>query len=209
MTKNVATTKTIIEGSGIIGKGKGILNGNYEQVPMELLDYIELDLISHTDFVVYMKLLQFYNVEKGYAYPTITTLMIRTHIRSKATIHSSLNTLEEVGLIQKKRSNRGNNNYVVYKPLSKDEVYSLFPDKVEQLKEFETKLMNTAEHDKVRLQEYQLNNKEQQQQEQEIQAKRIAPKAEQPVNNNQNVMNDTDLLPEEIELLRKVELLNK
>lgn len=172
------TVKTI-KGTGIICKGN--VNGNFEIVPMELFDYIQLKLITHTDLVIYVKLLQLYNSDYGYAFPTIPQLMNYTRIGSKSTIDNSLDRLEEVGLIQKSKANRGNNIYVVYKPLSKSEIYSFFPDKVEQLKEFENKLTDNAEHDKKRLQHHQQIKKEQQEQKMhqpKIQAKQIVPRVE-------------------------------
>ncbi|MDD9312592.1 hypothetical protein PUS82_15060 [Cytobacillus firmus] len=97
----MSNTITTIKGTGIICKGN--VKGNFEQVPMELFDYIQLGLINHTDLIVYTKLLQLYNADYGYAFPTIPQLMYYTRIKSKATIHHSLNTLEEVGLIQKSK----------------------------------------------------------------------------------------------------------
>ncbi|MCU5653186.1 hypothetical protein OCF56_04610 [Bacillus mycoides] len=73
---NIVTT---IKGTEIICKGN--VEGNFEQVPMELFDYIQLGLITHTDLVVYMKLLQRYNENYGYAFPTIERLMIDTRIK--------------------------------------------------------------------------------------------------------------------------------
>ncbi|GAA0323247.1 helix-turn-helix domain-containing protein [Oceanobacillus oncorhynchi subsp. oncorhynchi] len=105
----MSNTNTTVKGTGIICKGN--VKENFEQTPMELFDYVQLDLITHTDLVVYVKLLQLYNENYGYAFPTITELMNFTHIRSKATIHNSLNTLEEVGLIEKSKTSRGNNIY--------------------------------------------------------------------------------------------------
>jgi DNA-binding MarR family transcriptional regulator len=101
-------------------------------------------------------------------------LMIYAGVGSKVTVHRSVNTLEKVGLIQRSRTNRGNNIYVVYRPLSKSELYSLVPDKVKELKENEEKLIKINEDDKERYQHHQ-QLKEQQP---EIPAKQIVPKAE-------------------------------
>ncbi|AJH75048.1 putative transcriptional regulator [Bacillus cereus ATCC 4342] len=160
--RNIVTT---IKGTGIICKGN--IEGNFEQVPMELFDYIQLGLIIHTDLVVYVKLLQLYNENYGYAFPTIEKLMIYTRIGGKATIHNSLKRLGEVGLVQKGKTNRGNNVYVVYKPLSKTELYKCVPDKVKQFKEFENKLLKISDQDKERFQQH-LQDK--QMREQQIQA---------------------------------------
>lgn len=160
MSRNVTTPQTVIEGTGIIGKGT--LKGNFEQTPMELFDYVQLDLISHTDMVVYVKLLQFYNVDLGYAYPTVPQLMFHTNVGSKATIHRSIKTLEDVGLIQKARGSKGNNIYEVYKPLDKSVLYKRVPAKVTKLKEVEAKLIKTAVSDKERFTKYKMDKQEQQ-----------------------------------------------
>ncbi|PEW04517.1 transcriptional regulator [Bacillus cereus] len=201
----MTNTVTTIKGTEIICKGN--LNGNFEQMPMELFDYIQLGLITHTDLVVYVKLLQLYNPDYGYAFPTIERLMIETRVGGKATIHNSLKRLGEVGLIQKSKANRGNNVYVVYKPLNKTELYKCVPDKVDQFKEFESKLVKTAEHDKERFQQHLQAKQLREQQEQRIQARQVVSTEEQPVNNELTGSKYNDLLPEEIEMLRKVELL--
>lgn len=156
------TSKTVIKGTGVICKGQRKLMGNFEQVPMELFDYVQLDLISHTDMVVFEKLLQFYNTDLGYAYPTIPQLMFHTNVGSKATIHSSLKTLEDVGLIQRARGSRGNNIYEVYMPLDKEVLYKRVPNRVKKLKEVEAKLLKTAVSDKERFKKYKMDSQEQQ-----------------------------------------------
>ncbi|TVX77812.1 transcriptional regulator [Peribacillus simplex] len=151
----MAANTTKIKSTGIICKGN--VEKNYEKVPMEVFDYIQLDLISHTDLVVYMKLYQYYNVEIGYAYPTIPQLMFLTNVGGKSTIHKSLKNLEIVGLIQKGKTLKGNNIYVVYKPLDKAELYECVPEKVVKLRERETDLVAMAENDKERFHQHMLD----------------------------------------------------
>ena len=52
------------------------MSGNFAQVPMELFDYVQLGLITHTDLVVYVKLYDLYNDAYGYEFPTIPKLMV-------------------------------------------------------------------------------------------------------------------------------------
>lgn len=151
---------------------KGNVESNYAKMAMELYDYIQLGLISHTDVIVYMKLYDLVNIEQGYAFPTVLQLMTYTRIGGKATIHSSLKTLVKVGLIDKSKTKWGNNTYFVYKPLEKEELYKRYPENVRQFKKFESKLMKTADHDKERYQLHQQNKQEQP----EIQAKELVPK---------------------------------
>lgn len=134
---------------------KGNVESNYAKMPMELFDYIQLELISHTDLAIYMKLYDLVNVEQGYAFPTIPQLMVYARIGSKATIHRSLKKLVEVNLIEKRKTRWGNNVYYVYKPLSKGELYKQYPERVEVFKTFEAKQMKMANSDKERYQSHQ------------------------------------------------------
>lgn len=156
MTNNTPKIKC----TGIIGKGN-LTAGEFELFPNALFDYLQLELINHTDLVVYMKLHQFYNKELGYAFPTIPQLMTYTRVGSKATIQRSLKSLESAGLIQRSRTNRGNNIYVVYKPLGKAELYECVPDKVEKFKEREANFLNMAVLDKERFHQHMLERQEQ------------------------------------------------
>ncbi|WP_460230459.1 helix-turn-helix domain-containing protein, partial [Bacillus cereus] len=124
------------------------------QVPAELFDYIQLGLITHTDMVIYIKLLQLYNPNYGYAFPTIDQLRSYTRTGSKATIHSSIRRLCEVGLIKKGKTSGGNNIYVVYKPLDTVDLYNAVPDKVEQFEEFESRLTKVSTDDKERYKQH-------------------------------------------------------
>ncbi|OTX92581.1 transcriptional regulator [Bacillus thuringiensis serovar londrina] len=168
---------TKIKGTGITCKGN-LKAGEFEMFPNMLFDYIQLGMITHTDLIVYMKLLQLYNENYGYAFPTIEKLMVYTRIGGKSTIHNSLKRLGEVELIQKGKASWGNNIYVVYKPLSKTELYKRVPDKVEQFKEFESKLIKISDHDKERFHQHLQDKQMREQQEQQIQARQVIPKEE-------------------------------
>lgn len=175
MENSVSNLSSNIEGTGIIGKGN--LLGNFAQVPMELFDYVQLGLITHTDLVVYVKLYDLYNDAYGYAFPTIPKLMVFTRIRSKSTIHQSLTNLEKVGLIRKQKGLGGNNIYLVYKPLDKSELYQCVPDRVEKFKEHEAKLLKTAELDKKRFNQHQLEKQLRIKKDPGMYSKRKEPKA--------------------------------
>lgn len=192
----MSNTEKHIKGTGVICKGN--VTGNFELLPMDLFNYVQLELITHTDLVVYVKLLQLYRDEYGYAFPTIQQLMNFTRVGSKATIHNSLNALGDVGLLHKSKTKNGNNVYVVYKPLSKDELYKIFPKKVEKLKEFEAKLFNIAEQDKERLMQHQINKQNQEQLESGIQAKQILPNVV-----TENIEEKENLSLKELKMLMK------
>lgn len=141
---------------------KGNVESNYAKMPMELFDYVQLELLSHTDLAVYMKLYDLVNVEQGYAFPTISQLMVFTCIRSKATIHRSLKKLVEVNLIEKRKTRWGNNVYYVYKPLDKDELYKLYPANFQKFTAFEAKQLQMAEKEADRLQQHLINKEKSQ-----------------------------------------------
>ncbi len=197
MENSVSNLSSSIEGTGIIGKKN--LSGNFAQVPMELFDYVQLGLITHTDLVVYVKLYDLYNENYGYAFPTISKLMVFTRIRSKSTIHQSLTNLEKVGLIQKRKAESGNNIYLVYKPLDKSDLYKRVPEKVKSFKEYESKLLKAAELDKERYNQHQLG-------------KQLIMNKEQGIHSKRTEQNKWDMYKQleekaEKDLKRKIELL--
>lgn len=147
-----------IKSTGIICKGN--ISDSFEKMPHDLFNYLELGLITHTDFTVYMKLTQFYNVEFGYAFPTIAQLMIYTRIASKHTISRSIKSLMAAGLLNKGKTSHGNNVYLTYKPLSKEELYKAVPQRVQELHELQAKLLNGSNSDKVRWEEFKQNQPE-------------------------------------------------
>ncbi|WKA56816.1 transcriptional regulator [Planococcus shixiaomingii] len=143
---------TVTKSSGIICKGS--IDKNYEKLPHDLSNYVELGLITLTDSWIYMKLTQFYNSDFGYAFPTITQLMIYSRKYSKSTIHQSIKNLVAAGLLQKGKTSKGNNIYRTYKPLGKEELYKLVPEKVQELREIEAKLLQANEADKIRWEDF-------------------------------------------------------
>ncbi|UTV31696.1 helix-turn-helix domain-containing protein [Bacillus altitudinis] len=153
---------------------KGNIDDKFAKMPVELYDYIQLDLISHSDVIIYMRLYDLSNDKLGYAYPTIPQLMVSTRIGSKTTIHRSIKKLVGVGLIEKEKTRWGNNKYFVYKPLSREELNKRYPDKAKDFIEFEAKIMNIAENDKERFQQHQQEKQEQT----DIHAKQIVPMSE-------------------------------
>ncbi|TXC89881.1 transcriptional regulator [Metabacillus litoralis] len=184
-----------VKSSGIICKGN--LEGNFELVPMELYDYLEIGLISGNDLVVYIRLLRYYNPEYGYAYPTIAQLRIDTGIKAKPSIHKCLRNLISVGLIKKSKTRKGNNIYLVYKPLERSVLYACVPDKVKQIEEFKARVTNQEVEDKNRLLHYKQTKEDNEKS--IIKAKQISTAFNIDINS---------LLPEEIETLEKLNKFN-
>lgn len=141
----------------------------FVSVPASIFHFIELGLISGNDFLLYTKLIDQYNTELGYAYPTYDQLEVITN-SSRDTINKSLAKLEELGLIEKRKGYKGNNVYYVYKPLDKEELYSLLPEKVEKLVQKRIQKNIKGERDKQRLRDWVPPKKEK-----EIQAIQVIP----------------------------------
>ncbi|MEY9865366.1 hypothetical protein ABIE66_000745 [Peribacillus sp. B2I2] len=188
---------TKIKSSGIPCKGN--VKDNFEIVPVSLFNYLELELISQNELVIYLKLLQLFNDDYGYAFPTIPHLMIYTGIGSKATIHNCLDNLEDVGLLKKAKANRGNNIYVVFKPLDQDDLYKAIPENVNKYEKKKTKLLNMNEYDKERFKQHLLNKIEN---DNKIQAKQIVPKVSK---GKLTKYDEVELSPEE---KRKIDILS-
>lgn len=147
-----STSVTRIPSSGIRCKGQEKLLGSFEQISMTLFDYLQLELITKVDMVVYIRLMAYYNKDYGYAFPTIRQLKLATGIEGNTTIQTSLKNLQNAGLIEKGKGASGNNIYVVFRPLEKAHIYSLVPHRVKKLKEKEMEVNQQGIEDWKRLQ---------------------------------------------------------
>lgn len=156
-------------------RGTNNVTSNFEKVPMDLFNYVELDLISSNDFVIYIKLLQLYNEEYGDAFPTVPQLQIMTNKGSKATIHNCISNLIKVGLVEKIKSNYGNNLYIPFQPLSKEELYRELPAAVKAFEKKKGNITAIAENDKMRLQEHLIEKENLEKRSESLNANTIIP----------------------------------
>jgi predicted transcriptional regulator len=166
---------------------------NFTKVPDSIHNFIELGLISGNELIVYLIMCRLFNENYGYAFPTIDQLEVMTNL-SRGTLIQALKNLEAVGLIEKAKGYRGNNVYVVFKPLDQNELYRQVPEKVELLKEKKIKKNAQVEQNKLRLRQYKESLDEN-----EIKAVKIVPKLE---SNKVETVVKTDT-PEEIEEITK------
>ncbi|WP_144549680.1 helix-turn-helix domain-containing protein [Bacillus sp. X1(2014)] len=164
---------TTVESSKITMRRENVPD-QYRKVPNSIHDYIELGLISGNDLIVYLRLYKLFNDSIGYAFPTIDQLEVYTNL-SRGTLTEAIKKLVAVGLIKKGQGYKGNNVYVVYKPLEQAELYKQVPDMVERLQSKKIKKNIQAERDKQRLQQFKESIEEQ---EQEFKAVRIEPRVE-------------------------------
>lgn len=107
--------------------------------------------------ILYGIIANYYNSERGYAYPTQYQLLER-YATSIGTLRSHLRTLEEVGLITIYKNKIGNNNcYVPHTPLSKEKLFEKCPQVKVIYDEKMTWIKKREHEDRSRLDE--LNSK--------------------------------------------------
>jgi predicted transcriptional regulator len=192
---------TVVRGINVICK-KNLKEGEFELLPVEIFNYLELRLLSSNDMCVYLKLLRLYNHEYGYAYPSIKKLRLMTGIRSKTTIVKSLDNLERSGLISREKGIKGNNVYKVYKPLSQAELYRQVPELVKDLEDFKERLEYIDEQDKERHQQYKSKKEDN-----DLSIRGITNITPKAANGGQEKITDDILMPEEQDTLSKIDLL--
>jgi|SRR5690625_2048366 len=105
----------------------------FYKIPKELTHYVD-----HKDYKTEMSMLygiivQLYNVEMGYAYPSISKLAL-LYGKGERTTGNQLAKLEKIGLIKRFRGQQGNYCYIPLKPLSKAEFFKKYPDAFENYK---------------------------------------------------------------------------
>ncbi|HDR7634212.1 TPA: helix-turn-helix domain-containing protein [Bacillus mycoides] len=129
---------------------KGNIEGNYEHFPKDLHAYLQLGVIKPSDVIVYMTLMAYHNTEIGYSFPTNVQIEIATGL-SKGTVCTSLQRLEKVDLIGRKRAKYYANKkiFFVFKPLTRDELYKQLPKEAEAFEKKKAKKLEEAEQNKA------------------------------------------------------------
>jgi len=141
----------MIEGSKNIATET--VNERFEKVSTDLFYYLELGLVIPYDIVQYFKLLQLYNKDYGYAFPTIYKLEVMLNT-SRNTILRSNKRLVNAGLLEIKRAKHGNNTYLPKQPLPKETLYKQVPSNVEEFEKRKAEIENKAFADGSRLNIY-------------------------------------------------------
>ncbi|OFC92718.1 hypothetical protein BTGOE5_53410 [Bacillus thuringiensis] len=150
-----------IRGTKKLAKEEIVKKGNYEPFPADIMNYIQLGLITHTDVYLYMTLLRYHSKEYGYAYPSSKQLEVEMGVSSK-TVTRSKDRLKEVGLIDTvKSANFANKDtYYVYMPLTKEELYQQAPKEAAEYQQKRELATNKAARDKVRYMKHLQEKKE-------------------------------------------------
>lgn len=168
------STKTIkqdiqIPVSGVLAKGN--ITTNYVTYPIQLNYYTQLGLILPADVLTYLNLIQYTNMEYGYAFPKITDLSKVTGMNDE-TVGNSLKRLERAGLIIKEKHHeyRTKNIYYVFIPYEKEDLDSMFPELKAKNEQRIAAIDKKGEKDKVRLNSYQQRLEEAKKQREELKA---------------------------------------
>ncbi|KAA0747501.1 hypothetical protein DN389_05570 [Bacillus sp. AY3-1] len=106
---------------------KETANGAFYRICQDLDFYQYIPKYKASMSILYGIIANYYNSERGYAYPTQYQLLER-YATSIGTLRSHLRTLEDVGLITIYKNKIGNNNcYVPHTPLSKEKLFEKCP----------------------------------------------------------------------------------
>lgn len=108
-------------------------SGAFIRLPKELMDYIYAPKYKAEMSTLYGLISNYYNAEYGYAFPNVLRLA-REYGKTEKTTRNHLRVLQELGLI-KITPTRGNNQYVPYVPLNRDELFNTYPEARERYKD--------------------------------------------------------------------------
>ncbi|OXB95538.1 MULTISPECIES: helix-turn-helix domain-containing protein [Bacillus] len=183
---NKKTTKQNIQipVSGTLAKGN--ITTNYVICPIQLNYYTQLGLILPADVLTYLNLIQYTNVEYGYAFPKISDLAKVTGMNGE-TVSNSVKRLERAGLIIKEKNYEyGNKNiYYVFTPYEKEDLGEIFPDLKAKNDQRIAAIDKKEKKDKGRLEGYQQKLEKAEKQREALKAKsKVNSTPEPPVQDN-------------------------
>lgn len=116
-----------IEGTGeVYNKSKNAEGEFFIKMPSNLMNYVHVPGYKPEYNYLYAIIVDFYNVEQGYAYPNEWQLS-RKYGKGTRTVREHINALVRFGLIKKFK--RGLNNcYVPLQPLSQEKLFKVCPE---------------------------------------------------------------------------------
>lgn len=121
----------------------------FEKVSTDIFFYVQLGLIKCSDVALYIKYLELYNPNYGYAFPTIYQLEDYLNC-SRSSLMKANKRLVAAGLLVKGKYQQNNNVYLPLQPLSKEELAKQVPNKVKELENRQMKIYKNANEDKIR-----------------------------------------------------------
>lgn len=121
----------------------------FEKVSTDIFYYVQLGLIKPFDIALYVKYLELYNEEFGYAFPTIYQLEDYLYC-SRQSIVSANKRLVEAGLLII-RKHKNNNIYFPLQPHTKEDLGKQVPHLLIELDKRREKIYSLADKDRFRL----------------------------------------------------------
>jgi hypothetical protein len=127
MRRDFTMSQQLITGTGkVFNKKEKNEDSFFVKMPSGLMNYIHIPGYEPEYNYLYTIIVDFYNADQGYAYPTEHQIARRYGKKEKA-IRRHMAVLERVGLIKTSKSN-GNKIYVPYQPLTKEELFEKCPE---------------------------------------------------------------------------------
>ena len=121
----------------------------FEKVSTDIFYYVQLGLIKPFDLVLYVKYLELFNEDYGYAFPTIYQLEDYLNC-SRQSIVSANKRLEAAGLLII-RKHKNNNVYFPLQPHTNEDLAKQVPQLLIELEKRREKIYSVADKDKFRL----------------------------------------------------------
>ncbi|HDR7887978.1 hypothetical protein [Bacillus toyonensis] len=135
--------------------------GSFEQFPADIMNYVKLELITHTDVYLYMTLIRYHSKKYGYAYPTSKHLEVEMGAAA-GTLVRSKKRLVQAGLIDivKSANVAYKDTFYAYMPLTKEELYQQAPKEAAEYQERKELATDKAARDKARYEKHLQEKKE-------------------------------------------------
>lgn len=125
--------------------------GTFIRVPTDIRNYVYIDGYKAEMSYLYALIVDYYNAEMGYAFPSLYTLA-RDYGKAESTLCKHIEMLEKVELIQVKNNGLGRVNfYRPLTPLPKEELFHKFPKAAQNYEKINKQKARLAESDWGRL----------------------------------------------------------
>lgn len=124
----------------------------FEKISTDIFYYVQLGLIKPFDIAVYVKYLELFNEEYGYAFPTIYQLEDYMNC-SRQSIVSANKRLVVAGLLIIRKHKNNNNIYFPLQPHTNEDLAKQVPHLLIKLDKRREKIYSLATKDKFRLED--------------------------------------------------------
>ncbi|MCI2257063.1 hypothetical protein L2D08_22325 [Domibacillus sp. PGB-M46] len=121
----------------------------FEKVSTDIFYYVQLGLIKPFDVALYIKYLELFNKDYGYAFPTIYQLEDYLNC-SRQSIVSANKRLTDAGLLIIKKHKSNNNIYFPLQPHTNEDLEKQVPELLIKLNKRREKIYGLAATDKYR-----------------------------------------------------------